>query len=81
VTPRRRLVFFTGKDPHEDTRPTWTAYHFALVAAGAGLDAEVRLAGQAVGALQDGGVPEGSAGVELREKMRVAVEQSLFVSG
>jgi hypothetical protein len=79
--PRRRLVFFTGRDPHEDTRPTWTAYHFALVAHGAGLEAEVRLAGQAVRALQDDGVPDGTAGDDLREKMRAAVEQSLFVSG
>jgi hypothetical protein len=78
---RRRLVFFAAQDPLEDSRPIIKAYHFGLVAHGAGLDAEVRLAGTAVAALRDDGVPPGPAGAELREKMTAAVRQSLFVSG
>lgn len=78
---RRRLVFFAGKDPAVDTGPTWSAYHFGLVAHGAGLDAEVRLAGDAVKALRPDGLPDGSDGDRLREKMHEAVQSGLFVSG
>lgn len=78
---RRRLVFFAGKDPQVDTGPIWSAYHFGLVAHGAGLEAEVRLAGGAVGALRDDGLPAGPEGDRVRDKMHEAVEAVLFVSG
>lgn len=53
---RRRLVFFTTADPGTDPGPAGQAYHFAAVASRAGLEAEVRLAGDAVRVAQlDGG--------------------------
>src|SRR5215207_8933540 len=41
---RKTLVFFVGTDTGVDPGPLHTAQHFASVAAGAGLAAEVRLA-------------------------------------
>lgn len=65
---RRKLIFFTVADPRTNPRPTWSAYHFAEVAAGAGLEAEVRLAGDAVRVAQPGGIDSSSTGDELRAK-------------
>lgn len=48
MTTRKKLIFFAASDPAEDPGPAWSAYHFAEVAARAGLEAEVRLAGDAV---------------------------------
>ena len=45
---RKKLIFFASADPKVDPDPAWSAYHFAKTAANAGLDAEVRLAGDAV---------------------------------
>lgn len=45
---RKHLVFFASADPRSNPGPAWSAYHFATVATSAGLDAEVRLAGDAV---------------------------------
>ena len=45
---RKRLIFFASADPRERPDPTRNAFHFAGVAASAGLEAEVRLAGDAV---------------------------------
>ena len=66
---RRKLIFFAGADPRTDPRPSWSAYHFATVAAGAGLEAEVRLAGDAVRLAQPGGIAEGDQGDQLRQKV------------
>ena len=46
--PRMKLIFFVGSNPATDTSRLSTAYRFASAAAGASLDAEVRLAGDAV---------------------------------
>ncbi|HEV2766457.1 MAG TPA: hypothetical protein VGV63_01965 [Acidimicrobiales bacterium] len=67
---RRKLIFFTGAHPAENPRPTWLAYHFAEVAAGAGLEAEVRLAGDAVRVAQPGGAPPTPAEGHLRHLRR-----------
>lgn len=45
---RKRLIFFTAADPAAAPAPVTAAYRFASAAAGADLDAEVRLAGDAV---------------------------------
>ena len=45
---RKRLIFFTTADPATDASPVGAAYRFATTAAATGLDAEVRLAGDAV---------------------------------
>ena len=65
---RRRLIFFATADPGTDPDPAWRAYHFAEVAAEAGLDAEVRLAGDAVKVAKTGCVAGSVRGGELRAK-------------
>jgi hypothetical protein len=65
---RRKLVFFPAADPRSNPRPVWSAYHFATVASGAGLEAEVRLAGDAVRIAQPDGVEDTSTGEEARHK-------------
>jgi hypothetical protein len=65
---RKRLVFFAAADPRSNPRPVWSAYHFATVAAGAGLEAEVRLAGDAVRIAQPDGLGDSTAGEEARVK-------------
>ena len=64
-----RLIFFASADPAADPKPIWSAYHFAEVASRAGLDAEVRLAGDAVRVAQDGTVAETELGLDLRTKV------------
>lgn len=76
MTSRRRLVFFTTADPRVDPGPAGQAYHFATVAARTGLDAEVRLAGDAVRLARPDGVAETPAGRALREK---ALEDAPFL--
>ncbi len=67
---RKRLIFFASADPRINHLPTEKAYHFASVAAKAGLDAEVRLAGDAVRVAQPDGVPATPEGAALQEKAR-----------
>lgn len=76
MTARRRLVFFTTADPRVDPGPAGQAYHFATVAARTGLDAEVRLAGDAVRLARPDGVAQTPAGRALREK---ALEDAPFL--
>ena len=77
---RRKLVFFAGLDPTTSTRPVFMAYHFASVAHQSGLEAEVRLAGDAVDILKEGGVPDPGSNKRLLTYMNEAVETGLFVS-
>ena len=60
---RKTLVFFVGTDPEVDPGPLETAQHFAAIAAGAGLPAELRLAARSVRHLTD--VPAQPEGVEV----------------
>lgn len=48
ATERKTLIFFVGSDPEVDPGPLQTAQHFAAIAAGAGLAAELRLAARSV---------------------------------
>ena len=68
MTARRRLIFFTTADPRTDPGPAGQAYHFAAVAARSGLDAEVRLAGDAVRLARSDGVANSDAGRALRKR-------------
>jgi hypothetical protein len=77
---RRKLVFFAGLDPAISTRPAFMAYHFALVAHRSSLEAEVRLAGDAVDILKGGGIPDPGSNKRLLTYMNEAVETGLFVS-
>jgi hypothetical protein len=76
MTARRRLIFFTTANPRVDPGPAGQAYHFAGVAARTGLDAEVRLAGDAVRLARPDGVAATSAGEALRAR---ALEDAPFL--
>ncbi|MFP5363457.1 MAG: hypothetical protein ACLGI5_12095 [Thermoleophilia bacterium] len=75
-----RLIFFASSDPGADPKPIWSAYHFAEVAARAGLDAEVRLAGDAVRVAQENTVAETELGFELRAKVIGGIDAPYLVS-
>ena len=77
---RKKLIFFASSDPRENPRPAWSAYHFADVAAGAGLEAEVRLAGDAVRLAQEGGIADTELGERLRLEAKKAVDGPFLVS-
>ena len=77
---RRRLIFFCSADPREDTRAFFRAYHFANVAAGAGLEAEVRLAGSAVDVTDLSTLPDNDAGDMIRDKIRESIDGPFDVS-
>jgi hypothetical protein len=77
---RKRLIFFVGADPRSNPRPVGQAYHFAAVAARAGLVAEVRLAGDAVRIAQDGGVANTPEGAGVQAKARQAAVAPYLVS-
>lgn len=66
---QRKLIFFASADPGSNPDPAWEAYHFAGVAAQAGLEAEVRLAGDAVKVALPDGVAASVRGRELMEKV------------
>ena len=80
MTDRKRLVFFASADPRTNPRPIWSAYHFAEVATRAGLEAEVRLAGDAVRVAREDGVMASPLGDEVREKTRVGARGAYAVS-
>jgi len=77
---RKRLIFFAGADPRTNPRPAAQAYHFASVAVRVGLDAEVRLAGDAVRIAQPGGVAATSEGDALQQKAREGAIAPYLVS-
>ncbi|GAC1542625.1 MAG: hypothetical protein NVS2B7_15880 [Herpetosiphon sp.] len=66
---RRKLIFFTNSDPSDDPRHARAAYHLATVAARAGLEAEVRLAGDAVKIALPNMIPNTEVGNDLRQKV------------
>jgi predicted peroxiredoxin len=77
---RKKLIFFASANPLENPRPARTAYHFASAAADAGLEAEVRLAGDAVLVATVEGIPDTALGDELREKVKKGVDAPFLVS-
>jgi hypothetical protein len=77
---RRKLIFFASADPQENPGPAWSAYHFAAVAAKAGLEAEVRLAGDGVRVAHLGSLHGSERKVELREKAEAGADGPFLVS-
>lgn len=62
ASARKKLIFFVAVDPSVDAGPLDAGRHFATVADEAGLEAELRLAVDAVRVLQKGrleGLPDG----------------------
>lgn len=77
---RRKLIFFTNSDPSIDPKPAQMAYHFATVAARAGLEAEVRLAGDAVKLALPNAIAATPEGADLREKVQQGTTAGYVVS-
>jgi hypothetical protein len=77
---RKKLIFFASADPRENPGPAWSAYHFASVAAKAGLEAEVRLAGDGVHVAHVDSLGESGRAIELREKATAGVNAPFLVS-
>jgi hypothetical protein len=77
---RRKLIFFASANPRENPGPAWSAYHFAKVATDAGLEAEVRLAGDGVLVAQLDSLDGPGRRVELREKAKAGADAPFLVS-
>ena len=77
---RRKLIFFTTADPRTDTDALFRAYHFATVASSAGLDAEVRLAGEAVSVADLDVIPDTEMGRDVRQRVAAASDAPFAVS-
>lgn len=77
---RRKLIFFVNTNPSVDPRRAQSAYHFATVAARAGLEAEVRLAGDAVLVAVPGAIASSPGGDDLREKVSLGTRPGYTVS-
>ena len=76
---RRKLIFFTTADPRNDPGALFRAYHFAGVAARSGLEAEVRLAGDAVTAADTSILPDTDLGRDVRSKIEEAASDGPFL--
>ena len=77
---RRKLIFFADHGDTISTGPVWTAYYFALVAHRAGLEAEVRLAADAIEIFKRGRTALSGDGDTLSTQMQEAAESGLLVS-
>ena len=75
-----KLIFFVGANPASDAGRLSAAYHFASAAAGADLDAEVRLAGEAVLAADPAFLATVPTAGDLRSRMDAASDEALEVS-
>ena len=77
---RKKLIFFVSADPRENPNPAWSAYHFAEVAAKAGLEAEVRLAGDGVRVAHLDSLGASLRAGELRDKAKAGADGPFLVS-
>ena len=80
MTQRRKLIFFTTADPRTDIDALFRAYHFASVAGSSGLEAEVRLAGEAVSVAHLDVVPDTEMGRDVRRKIVAGSDGPFSVS-
>lgn len=80
LSERKKVILFTAADPRSNPEPIWRAYHWASTGTRAGLDCEVRLAGDAVRVARDDDIADTPDGRRLREKVREARTSSLSVS-
>lgn len=77
---RMKLIFFVGANPAGDASRLAAAYHFASAAAGAELESEVRLAGDAVLAADPAFLATVPGADDLRSRIDAAARQGLDVS-
>lgn len=80
MNQRRKLIFFTTADPRTDTEALFRAYHFATVAGSAGLEAEVRLAGEAVAVADLDVLPDTELGHDVRQRVASGDDAPFAVS-
>ena len=80
VVKRMKLVFFVAADPAKDANRLSAAYHFASAADAAGLNAEVRLADDAVLAADPAYVATVPGGDVLRNRMDTGLNSGVEVS-
>ena len=78
--PRKKLIFFVAADPAAELSPVAAAYHFAHAAAAAELEAEVRLAGDAVLVADAAYVATVDGSEALRERVDRATTDGIQVS-
>lgn len=77
---RRKLIFFTTAHPAKDPGAIFRAYHFANVAGSNGLEAEVRLAGDAVSVTDLDLLPDDDLGQDVRAKVAGGADGPFLVS-
>lgn len=77
---RMKLIFFVGANPASDAGRVAAAYRLATAAADAQLDAEVRLAGDAVLAADPAFVATVPGADDLRDRIDLACGRGLAVS-
>ena len=77
---RRKLIFFVGANPATNPDRLAAAYRFAEAAAGAALDTEVRLAGDAVLAADPAFIATVDGGDALRKRIDGAPHNRVDVS-
>ena len=77
---RKKLIFFVASDPAAKSSPVTAAYRFAGAAAAADLEAEVRLAGDAVLVADPAYVATVDGSEALRERVDRAVTDGVDVS-
>lgn len=80
MTQRRKLVFFTTADPRTHPDALFRAYHFATVASASGLQAEVRLAGEAVAVADPDVLADTDMGRDVRQRVQSGSESPFEVS-
>ena len=80
MNQRRKLIFFTTADPRIHTDALFRAYHFANVASSAGLEAEVRLAGEAVTVADLNLIPDTELGQDVRQRVTSGADSPFAVS-
>ena len=77
---RKKLIFFADHADTIATGPVWTAYHFALVAHRAGLEAEIRLAAGALDIFQRERTALPKDADNMTVLMHEAVDSGLYIS-
>lgn len=77
MTKRKKLIFFTNSDPAIAPERIEQAYHFANIASIAGVEAEVRIAGDAVKVALPNTIPDGHI---LNEKVAEGPDKPFDVS-
>ena len=78
--PRKRLIFFTTANPAADPSHVAAAYHFAGAAASADLEAEVRLADDAVLVVDPAYVASVNGAESLRERLDAAADGHIDIT-